>query len=238
MNKKLMLMVLAAGVLSLSASFGVSWFMGKKAAAAKAAAIAEARAKAEQTAKDAAAKEAFDSIESKPGVSGEVDRIQLTERQLKGLVYDLQQKIQEYNNKLKSLESREMRMQVAQENLKKDIEELGNLQVELASTVNAVKEQRDKLLKSRIEIEAKEKANLASIAATYDKMDSTSAGKILVGMSKVPGTSNMNSLEDAVKILYFMNERTKAKVLAELVTSEPTLAAVLCQKMKQVSEKE
>jgi flagellar motility protein MotE (MotC chaperone) len=44
-------------------------------------------------------------------------------------------------------------------------------------------------------------------------------------------------MDDAVKILHYMTERTKAKVLAELVTSEPKLAAVLCEKLKQVVEK-
>jgi hypothetical protein len=39
-----------------------------------------------------------------------------------------------------------------------------------------------------------------------------------------------------VKILHYMTERTKAKVLAELVTSEPQLASLLCQRLKQISE--
>ncbi|RKY05801.1 MAG: hypothetical protein DRP65_12605, partial [Planctomycetota bacterium] len=98
------------------------------------------------------------------------------------------------------------------------------------------KEQRDKLLKLRVTIEEAEKANLISVAATYDKMDPASASKILATMSKTnrqtPGQDT--GLDEAVKILYYMTERTKAKLLAELVSSEPALAATLCQRLKQV----
>jgi hypothetical protein len=47
-----------------------------------------------------------------------------------------------------------------------------------------------------------------------------------------------NNIDDAVKILYYMTERTKAKLLAELVNSEPSLAALLSQKLKTVAEKQ
>jgi len=43
-------------------------------------------------------------------------------------------------------------------------------------------------------------------------------------------------MEDAVKILYYMGERTKAKLLSEMVNSEPKLAAVLCEKLKRIVE--
>lgn len=43
-------------------------------------------------------------------------------------------------------------------------------------------------------------------------------------------------MDDAVKILYYMSERTKAKVLAEVVTTQPQLAAILVQRLKQVTE--
>jgi flagellar motility protein MotE (MotC chaperone) len=120
--------------------------------------------------------------------------------------------------------------------IKKDIEELNNLRIELASIVTNLKSDRDKLLKSRVMIANAEKANLVSIAAAYDKMDSASAGKILTNMSKMQDSSGDGSFDDAVKILHYMTERTKAKLLAGLVTSEPKLAAVLCQRLKQIIE--
>lgn len=166
----------------------------------------------------------------------------MTEKQLKYLVYEVQEKMQEYKNKLQGLETRERRLQMAHDALKKDIENLNNLRIELVTAVAGLKDERDKLLKSRVEVAQAEKANLAKIAATYDKMDSASASKILSSMcsSQTPGSGSADAdtnRDDAVKILHYMTERTKAQVLAELVTSEPKLAASLCEKLKQVVEK-
>jgi hypothetical protein len=169
----------------------------------------------------------------------------LSEQQLKNLVQDIREKMWEYNDKLQALEVRELRLQMAQDVLKKDIENLNSLQIELASTIASLKSERDKLLKSRLEIDQTEKVNLVSIAATYDKMDATSASKILTNMCTTTETSqaqssevssNRGSFDDAVKILHYMTERTKAKLLAELATAEPTLAATLCQRLKQIVE--
>ena len=166
---------------------------------------------------------------------------EMTEKQLRSLIYEIREKIQEYDNKLQSLQMREERLQTAHNMIKEDIKELNNLRVELASAIAGLKEQRDKLIQSRVQIAQNEKANLMKIAAFYDKMQANSASKILVNMctgqtqntsSPIPG----GSMGDAVKILYYMTERTKAKLLAELSTSEPTLAASLCQKLKQIVE--
>ena len=178
-----------------------------------------------------------------PGAVGLTDsdmRKTITEKQLKSLVYEVREKMREYNTKLEDIELREQRLQITGDTLKKDIEELTNLRTELATTVASVKEQRDRLLKTRLEIEQVEKNNLATISATYDKMDAASAGKILTSMCASRAQSGAvaaGSVDDAVKILYYMSERSKAKVLAELVTSEPKLAAFLCQRLKQIMEK-
>jgi flagellar motility protein MotE (MotC chaperone) len=90
-----------------------------------------------------------------------------------------------------------------------------------------------------VEIERTEKANLVAIAAAYDRMDPASASEILTNMSMSQSRgagSKRSSIDDAVKILYFMQERTKANVLAEMTTAEPALAALLCQRLKQVQE--
>ena len=154
------------------------------------------------------------------------------------LAPEVREKIEDYNNKLKGLELKEQRLQIAQDVLKEDVEELNNLRVELTSIVASLKGERDKLLKSRVEVAQTEKANLMSIAATYDKMDATSAGKILTNMNQMESSRHRSDsgIDDAVKILHYMTERTRAKLLAELVTSEPKLAAVLCRRLKQIIE--
>jgi len=169
----------------------------------------------------------------------------MTEQQLKNLVLDVREKMQEYNNRLQALGVRERRLQLTQDVLKKDIENLNSLRIELASTIANLKSERDKLLKSRLEIDQTEKINFVSIAAAYDKMDVTGASKIMTNMCaaqdtseiQTTGTGNVSSsFDDAVKILHYMTERTKAKLLAELATSEPALAAALCQRLKQIVE--
>jgi hypothetical protein len=165
----------------------------------------------------------------------------LTEKRLKNLVFETREKIREYDEKLRTLEMQGQRLQITRDALKKDIEVLNNLQIELASTVASLKEQRNQLLKTRVDITKEEKANLLSIAASYDKMDATSASKILTSLCaqkiKSSDTGQVNTgFNDAIKILHYMQERTKAKVLAELVSSEPQLASLLCQRLKQISE--
>lgn len=169
----------------------------------------------------------------------------MTEQELKNLILDIRGKIQDYNNKLQALGVRERRLQLAQDMLKKDIENLNSLRIELASAVANLKSERDKLIKSRLQIDQTEKSNLVSIAATYDKMEVSGASKILTNMcaaqitgktQAVKSDSVGGSFDDAVKILYYMSERTKAKLLAELASSEPALAAALCKRLKQIVE--
>lgn len=158
----------------------------------------------------------------------------MTEKQLKSLIYEVREKIQEYGSKLEGLKLHEQRLQMIQDTLKKDIEQLDNLRIELASTVASLKEERDKLLKSKVEIAQEEKSNLTSIAAAYDKMDAEAAGKILTNMSQAQN----DNADDAVNILYYMTDRTRAKLLAQLAASEPKLAAHFCKRLKEILQKE
>lgn len=157
-------------------------------------------------------------------------RTAMSRQQLKVLINEVRDKIEQYNRKLRNLEEREQRIQIAQQTLSSDVDKLEGLRVELASSVAQLKQQRDTLEKRRIAIAKDEEANLAALAAAYDKMDSASAAKILTSMSQ---TKN-NSHDDAVKILYYMTDRTKGNLLAELANVEPTLAAYFCQKLKQI----
>lgn len=238
MSKKLIIMIAAAGLISFAGAFAFAWFT-------KSAPISQSDELNKPT---VAASDSIDKpwlpqpeagMISAAGSTDSKMRKALTEKRLKNLVFEVRQKIQEYNNKLQALELQGQRLQITWDTLKKDIENLNNLQIELASTVAGLKEQRNKLLKTRVDITKEEKANLVSIAATYDKMDAQSAGKILSNMctkqSADVGEAD-SGLNDAIKILHYMTERTKAKVLAELVTSEPQLASLLCRKLKRVSE--
>lgn len=243
MNKKVIILMAVAGLVSFGGAFAFAWFT-KKAPSSESPAeqgINEATFADEETLKlpepKAGTVGVIGSGDSKMGRA-------ITEQQLKSLVHEVRESIRQYNGKLEDLELWEQRLQMAQDTLREDIEKLNNLQVELASMTAALKSERDRLLKTRTEIAAAEKANLMSLAAAYDKMEASSAGKILSNMcvsgdgqaqKRVFGGPGSN-MDDAVKILYYMGERTKAELLAELVTLEPKLAAVLCRRLKQIVE--
>ncbi|MCP4455406.1 MAG: hypothetical protein GY809_28435 [Planctomycetes bacterium] len=159
----------------------------------------------------------------------------LSEIQLKSLIFEARGNIRAYKTKLADLQLREKRLQIAQDMLRQDIDELSKLRVELASAVTTLKSERDKLETSLIEIDANEIANLQQISSTYDKMDATMAGKILLNMSQSLTTSSSN---DAVKILYYMTERVKAEVLASIAETDPGISAYYCSELKQVTLRE
>ncbi len=63
-------------------------------------------------------------------------------------------------------------------------------------------------------------------------MDATSAGQILTNISEAKNAA----ADDAVKILYYMSERTKAKVLASIAETEPAISADFCRQLKNLVE--
>ncbi len=233
MSKKFLLLTIVLGLVSFGGSFGFIWFTGK----AKQKEIAQEQAEQEiqETGDSAMVSNASQSV---PNL--EPSTKYLAEQQLNNLIHELRGKMQDYDKKLENLKVREQRLQLTQDILKQDIEKLNNLQIELASITANIKSEQDKLVKSRLQIEKQETNNLASIAATYDKMDSSSASLIITNMCEKPDsgkeTSGINSFDDAVKILYFMGDRTKAKLLADLAVSKPELAADLSRRLKQISE--
>ena len=238
MSKKLIIITAAAGLVSFAGAFVLGWLTQPPPASRP----------------DESGQPALVSVETVPelpqpgvsvigavGTASDREKKAMTEKQLKNLVFEVREKVQEYNDKLQDLGVQEQRLQRAQDTLKEDIKNLNNLRIELTSIITSLKDERDKLLKSRLEVAQTEKDNLVLIAATYDKMDASSAGKIVISMcasqtqpDKVD--SQGSGFDEAVKILYYMTERTKAKLLAELTNTEPKLAAFLTRRLKQIVE--
>jgi len=235
-DKKLIMIALAAGAVSFGGAFVAGWFI-------KPASVVGAAEPGPNGASDAPPLLGTTTpAVLTPTLTPTTDRAgarSLTEQQLKDLIYEVREKINDYDAKVAALEKEKERLRIAQQTLTRDIETLNNLRVDLAATVASVRSERDSLLKTRVEVERTEKANLVAIAAAYDKMDAGSASEILTNMSMSQSRgagSSRTSLDDAVKILYFMQDRTKAKVLEEMTTAEPALAALLSQRLKQVQE--
>jgi flagellar motility protein MotE (MotC chaperone) len=229
-NKKRIIMMAVAGVVSFSAAFGVSIFLGKGSAG-----TGDVNTPPEAGSVASASGGGLFPLPQQPAASE--DKKALIEKQLSGMVYDVREKMRQYETKLEELQQQEGRIKVAEDTLKKDVEQLDNLRVELSTKVASLKDEREKLLASRVKVAQTEKANLVSVAATYDKMDAASASKIMINMSKMTEQGQAGSgLEEAVKILYYMTDRTKAKVLAEMVTTEPKLAALVSGRLKKITE--
>jgi flagellar motility protein MotE (MotC chaperone) len=235
-NGKLILVVAAAGTVSFVGAFGAGWFSHPPVAAG-------AAQNPEPTVAQPEPNSGFPLQVLTPTVGSAAESAStraMMEQQLKELIHQVREKIKEYEENLKAVDREKERLQIAQQVLKKDIEALNALRVELAATAAGVKSERDALLKARVEVDQVERTNLQAIAAAYDKMDAASASSILTNMAtgrSPSGAGRQNaSVEDAVKILHFMQDRTKAKVLAEMVAEEPALAAMLSQKLKQVQE--
>lgn len=239
MSKKVIIIAGAAGLVSFAGAFVYSW-VTKPAPASQADESDQVVSTAQQAESEPLKAEAI--VAGPVGAGGSAKKTSMTEDQLENLAYEIREKMQEYDDKLKELEVRERRLGVAQETLKRDIKELNNLRIELASVVAGLKEERDKLMRSKLEVAEAEKANLVAIAAAYDKMDPASASKILISMCGGEASSGRpagasDTMDDAVKILNYMTERTKGKLLAELVNAEPKLAAAFCQRLKQLVER-
>jgi len=238
-NKKQLLITIIAGVISFAGAFVFGWLTRPAPIPAEAKNSEPNQPVASDVNKPEGTMQEPGTAATGAAAASDSEKLVLTEKQLKRLVLDVREKMKEYHNKLRNLELTEQRLQMAQDVLKKDIEKLNNLRIELASSVARLKEEQNKLLESRVQVEKTEKSNLMMIAATYDKMDVSSAAKILTSMcASQTQSSGISSFDDAVKILHYMAERSKAKVLAELAASEPKLAAGLSQKLKQVTEKE
>jgi len=240
-KKKTIIITAAAALVSFAAAFVAAW-------------LATADPVPDQAATAAKTTGATTNLFT-PGVAptapaglppGSYQNVGLTRQRLNDLVRRVRASIQQYQQKLESLDKRQQRLKLVQEQLKADVEKLNNLRVELASIVDRLKAEQEKLLATRIEIARSEKANLQTLAGAYDKMDPAGASKILAGLcrsadsddkSRVYGGPNSN-MDDAVKILHFMQDRTKAKLLAELVNAEPKLAAALCERLKRIVEQQ
>jgi hypothetical protein len=242
---KIIIIASAAGLLTFAGAFFGARMLGRKSAPPVAAQTAE-NTKTETKPNVSASQQQTETSKSAEGDTQAAEENTdatkgLTEKQLKNLVFEVREKINDYEIKEKELELRESRLQMTQDTLKKDIETLNQLRVELATMTANLKEQKSQLLATRTTIARSEKVNLTAIATTYDKMDPVGAGKIISNMCAKQlesGKTEGGNIDDAVKILFYMNERSKGKLLSEIVSTEPKLAAVLCQRLKRVVEQD
>jgi flagellar motility protein MotE (MotC chaperone) len=225
--KKLHVILLAViGIVSFTAAFGAGFIIKRNKAAAAASAAAETPppAAAQET-RTSSVKPAF-AVDS----TDTIGEMNMSEGQLKSLIYDLRQKMQDAKSRQKELEQESGRIEITRQTLADEMEQLNQLRENLNQTLSALQEKERSIRETMTEIESVEKANLQRIAATYDKMDTTQSAKIVTAM-----VTN-NQTKDAVKILYYMSERSAGKLLGEIGTTRPEAAGTLSLMLKQIKE--
>ena len=121
MNKKFIIIIAAGAVTSFAATFLVGW-LTKPAQGPPPAATPPASTPTDTFA-EPPQQQVTDSVQTHTAKAP-------SQKKLKELVYDLQQKIQDYNNNLQDLHVRQQRLAIAHETLKKDINRLENLRLE------------------------------------------------------------------------------------------------------------
>jgi len=154
----------------------------------------------------------------------------LTVKQLKGLILEMRSKLNDFAIKEKMLAEKEGRIQMSMEELHKNTKEMEEIRIKLVAQLSAIKQNQIALDEKMIKIGTIEKANTKKTALLYDKMKSEPASESIINLTK----SNQTDL--AVKIIYYMNERTSAKLLAEITKNDPTLAAKLVEKLRWIEE--
>jgi flagellar motility protein MotE (MotC chaperone) len=221
--KKLHIIVLTlTGVISFGAAFGTGFILKRNKALAATAAAAAAQAKAAET---------KPAIVLPPNLTENFSGTNLSENQLKTLICDLQEKMEEVKGKQKTIEQDTERINITRQTLAGEVEQLNQLRENINQTLLTLQEKERSIRNSLTEIEAVEKANLTKIASSYDKMDPAQSAKILTTMA-----SN-NQIKDAVKILYYMSERNAGRLLGEIGTTRPETASALSLQLKQIKEK-
>ena len=227
MKKKQFIILLLAGLLSFASTFTVSWVIKKKKAAAMAAQQAQ-EIETQQVASNA--QDNFFDSASLIAQTENPNDVGISERQLQHLILDIRNKLKDHRDRQKALDSEAERIEISRQSMQEDIDRLNNLQNKLDLTLAQIHQKEAALKDSLTEIDALEKDNFQRLASTYDKMDATKAGLIMTTMA------TSNQLQDSVKILYYMSERTAGKLLAEIATKQPELASVICMQLKHVKE--
>ena len=219
MKGKLRIIILA--VIAI-ASFGVSYFVSPWLGGGGGATLATDEQKKAPKVGAAAAQRVPIMPESAQSVT-----IAMKRQELKTLITELRLKLDNYRTKEENLVEREKRTAIAGQILKKQAQELEKLRLGLIPALQRYQEIKKELEASQIQITAAEDKNIKLLAGRYDAMDSEGAAKILINL----WIGSQQELP--VKILYYMQARSAAKVLVAIASSENKGAAELAAKLSE-----
>jgi hypothetical protein len=223
MKGKMRIIILAAiAILSFAASYIISPWLGGQSNAPLSAGV-----NAPQTQPEAKTGSQSQGLGSVGNESIQPASFSIQSPELKTLITELRLKLDDCKNKELELTEREKRTTIAVADLKKQAQELEKLRLELIPALQRYQETRKGLEAAQIVITAQEDKNIKLLAARYDAMDSEGAAKILTDLW-------LGSQEElAVKILYYMQARSAAKVLSAISSSDNKGAAELAARLSE-----
>jgi len=153
--------------------------------------------------------------------------IAMKSQELQTLITELRLKLDNCRTKEDDLAEREKRTKIAGEVLKKQAQELEQLRLGLIPALQRYQKIKKELETSQTRITAEEDKNIKLLAGRYDVMIAEEAAKILTELW-------VGSQQDlAVKILYYMQARSAAKVLAAISSSSTKGAAELAARLSE-----
>ncbi|MBN1125634.1 MAG: hypothetical protein JXA82_11545 [Sedimentisphaerales bacterium] len=228
MNMKQIILLLVIGIFSFVIAFGGTWWI--KRSMAKVPDPTETQNPENQNGMTTAGAGPESRLLRSSTATG-MDRIRgMGEKELAGLIDDIRDKMKEYEIREKDLALEEQRIQMARGVLQEELDRLTKLNEHMTLTLEDLTRQDEQLQKTRIQINSIEKANIQRLATTYDKMDPVNSSKIMVSMMK------NQQMDDAIKIVYYMSDRTAAELLGQIATTQPDLAGVMSLELKKIKE--
>ena len=227
--KKIHIIILAAaGILSFAGAFGVTSFVKKNQSD-----VLGDTVDSQQTDKDTSdTTQVRQPTQSFPQRSRTPLANRMQEDELRNLIVNVRETMEEHKYREKDIASQEERIQLARQALLDDIDRLSKLNDQFKMTIADLKNREESLKSTLVEISTVEKNNMVRIAATYDKMDVANSSTIIINMAST------QQLDDAVKIIYLMSERVSAKLMGEISTTKPELACILTTELMKVKESE
>jgi len=217
MKGKLRIIILAAiAVTSFAVSYFISPWLGGNSAAPTQPSGGQVQNPAPETGADPVA-----------AAAGRAPVAALKNRELKTLITELRLKLDDCRTKEEELAEREKRTSIAAADLKKQAQELEKLRLELIPALQRYQETKKSLETNQIKVVAAEEKNIKLLAGRYDSMDPEGAAKILTNL----WAGEKQDL--AVKILYYMQARSAAKVLAAISSSTEKDAAELAARLSE-----
>ena len=227
--KKLHIILLAcAGILSFAAAFGVTSIVKKSQSEVLGGQVEELPEES-ATGSDLTVKQ---PSEPTFGDEGGSLKKSMLEDQLRNLIFDVRETMKDQKATDRELVAEEQQIQMSRKTLLADIDRLSKIHDQMKLTISELKNREASLQNTLLEIETTEKKNLIRIAAAYDKMDVAQSSEIMINMA------SGQQLDDAVKIMYLMTERTVAKLLGEISTTKPEMASSLSLELMKVKEGE